>query len=59
MTQTQKRKRKYVHKQATMESQRNVAYSKHKKKIKKIKNAIERNYLVLRYSFTKIHRLSM
>ena len=31
MTQKQKRKRKYVHKQAKMESQRNIAYSKKKK----------------------------
>ena len=31
MTQKQKRKRKYVHKQAKMESQRNVAYTKIKK----------------------------
>ena len=36
MTQKQKRRRKYVHKQAKMESQRNVAYSNNKEiKIKK------------------------
>ena len=36
MTQKQKEKRKYVNKQAKMESQINVAHSKNKKKIKKI-----------------------
>jgi len=35
MSGNEKRKRKYVHKQAKMESQRNVTYHKNQKKIKK------------------------
>jgi len=38
MSGNEKRKRKYVHKQVKMESQRNVTYHKNQKKIKKQTN---------------------